>query len=120
MSDQPTEQPPQRPPQHPPARPPAYPEVVPPPGYPPAGGYPLPAATRTNGLAIASLVLGALWIWWIGSLLALVFGYVAKNQIDGSGGTQSGRGMAIAGIVLGWIGVGFLALFTAFGLAASV
>jgi hypothetical protein len=65
----------------------------------------------TNGLAIASMVLGILWIYWIGSILALVFGYVAKGQIDRSGGQQTGRGMAIAGIVLGWIGVGFLALF---------
>ena len=38
----------------------------------------------TNGLAIASLVLGILWIWWIGSLLALVFGFIAKRQIDNS------------------------------------
>ena len=30
--------------------------------------------TRTNGLAIASMVLGILWIYWIGSILALVFG----------------------------------------------
>jgi hypothetical protein len=54
------------------------------------------------------MVLGILWIYWIGSILALVFGYVAKSQIDRSGGTQSGRGMAIAGIVLGWIGVAVL------------
>ena len=63
-------------------------------------------ATSTNGLAIASMVLGILWLWWIGSILALVFGYVAKGQIDRSAGRQGGRGMAIAGIVLGWIGVG--------------
>jgi Domain of unknown function (DUF4190) len=54
------------------------------------------------------MVLGILWIYWIGSILALVFGYIAKSQIDRSGGTQSGRGMAIAGIVLGWIGVAVL------------
>ena len=63
------------------------------------------------------MVLGILWIWWIGSILALVFGYVAKGQIDRSAGRQSGRGMAIAGIVLGWIGVGFLALFIVHRLA---
>lgn len=60
---------------------------------------------RTNGLAIASLVLGIVWVFGIGSLLALLFGYVAKGQIDASGGRESGRGLAIAGIVLGWIGV---------------
>lgn len=68
-------------------------------------------APKTNGMAIASMVLGIVWIYWIGSILALIFGYMAKKQIDESGGTQSGRGMAIAGIVLGWVGVGTLALF---------
>ena len=29
---------------------------------------------------IASLILGILWLWWLGSVLALIFGYVAKNQ----------------------------------------
>lgn len=43
-------------------------------------------------------------------MLALIFGYVAKSQIDASGRTQSGRGMAIAGIALGWVGVGILIL----------
>jgi hypothetical protein len=62
----------------------------------------------TNGLAIASLVLGIVWVYWIGSILALIFGYVAKGQIDNSGGTQGGRGMAIAGIVLGWVGIAVL------------
>lgn len=68
----------------------------------------VPAATETNGFAIASLVLGILWLWWIGSILALVFGYIGKQQIDRSDGMQSGRGLAIAGIALGWVGVGIL------------
>ena len=66
--------------------------------------------TRTNGFAVASLVLGILWLYWVGSILALVFGYVARGQIEKSGGTQTGGGMAIAGIVLGWIGLGVLAV----------
>jgi len=74
-------------------------------------------ARSTNGMAIASMVLGILWIYWIGSILALVFGYVAKGQIDRSAGRQTGRGMAIAGIVLGYIGVGLLALFLVLALA---
>lgn len=75
--------------------------VSPPYGYPPAG--------PTNGLAIASMVLGIVWIYWIGSVLALVFGYIAKRQIAER--NESGAGMATAGIVLGWVGVGFLMLF---------
>jgi Domain of unknown function (DUF4190) len=58
----------------------------------------------TNGCAVASLVLGILWIWWIGSILALFFGYLARSQIKAAAGRQGGDGLAIAGIVLGWVG----------------
>lgn len=67
-------------------------------------------ARETNGFAIASLVLGIVWLWGLGSVLALVFGYLAKSQIDESRGAQGGRGLAVAGIVLGWVGVGLIAL----------
>ena len=63
---------------------------------------------RSNGLAVASLVLGILWLFWIGSVLAVIFGHVAHGQINASHGTQVGRGMATAGLVLGYIGVGTL------------
>jgi hypothetical protein len=66
-----------------------------------ADGDVAPAGTEDERRAIASMVLGILWICWIGSILALVFGYMAKNQIDASGGLEGGRGMAVAGIVLG-------------------
>ena len=69
-----------------------------------------PVSTSINGLAIASMVLGILWIYWIGSILAIIFGLVAMGQIKRSTGRQSGRGMAIAGLVLGLVGVGILLL----------
>jgi hypothetical protein len=56
-----------------------------------------------NGLAIASMVLGIVWLYGVGSILALVFGYQAKRQIARTG--QRGTGLATAGIVLGWVGV---------------
>jgi Domain of unknown function (DUF4190)/Uncharacterised protein family UPF0547 len=65
-------------------------------------------AARTNGMAVASMILGIVWLYWVGSILALVFGYIAKGQIEKSNGRETGRGMAIAGIVLGWVGVGLL------------
>lgn len=75
-----------------------------PPPPPPQGYYGHQQVTRgANGFAIASLVLGILWIYWVGSVLALIFGYVARRQIKQR--NESGDGMAIAGIVLGWIGV---------------
>ena len=60
-------------------------------------------ARPTNGLAIAALVLGIVWVYWIGSILALIFGLMARKQIRETG--ASGEGMAIAGIVLGIVGI---------------
>ncbi len=95
----------------PPAAPPPFPSQAPP-SFPPAPpGYQQPpvyyqvAASRTSGLAIASMVLGILWIWWIGSILAVIFGHVAISQTHRDP-TLRGKGMAIAGLVLGYIGVG--------------
>jgi hypothetical protein len=75
------------------------------------------ATNTTNGMAVASTVLGIVWVYWIGSILALVFGYVALGQIRQRG--QQGRGMAIAGIVLGWIGVATLIAGIAFAVASA-
>lgn len=89
--------------------------VPPPPNDPPPQGSVYVQSGRTNGFAVASLVLGILWIFWIGSVLALIFGFIAKSQIDKSNGAQSGSGLAIAGIVLGCVGVGTLLLAVLFG-----
>jgi len=73
------------------------------------------AGASTNGFAVASLVLGILGIVACGvpAVLALVFGYKARKQIAASGGGQSGRGMATAGIVLGWIWLGLIVAYIA-------
>lgn len=92
----------------PPPPPPPPPLPSPPPGYTYA---PAPSG-KTNGLAIASLVLGIVWVYWIGSILALIFGYIAMSQIKQSG--DGGKGLAIAGIVLGWVGVAVLVLVLLF------
>ena len=89
--------------------PPESDPAPPPPGQFAAPFQPAYVQRSTNGMAIASMVLGILWLYWIGSILALVFGYMARKQIAESQGTQQGGGMATAGIVLGWIGVGILA-----------
>ena len=64
-------------------------------------------AGRTSGLGIASMVLGILWLFWLGSLLAVIFGHISLSQIR-KDSSISGRGMAIAGLTLGWIGIGVL------------
>jgi hypothetical protein len=93
--------------------------VAPPPApqYQQPYPYPYPPPHPTNGMAIASMVLGIVWIYWIGSILALIFGYVARSQIRQTG--QGGDGMAVAGIVLGWVGVGILSVVL-FGVLLSV
>lgn len=67
---------------------------------------------RTSGLAIASMVCGILslvffWVPLFGFLLgiiAIIFGAVAIRQI-GREPNLGGRGMAIAGLVCGIVGV---------------
>jgi hypothetical protein len=82
---------------------------------------PRPQAVETNGWAIASLVLSIIGSG-IGSILAVVFGNKAIREIDASGGMQTGRGIAKAGIIIGWIGIAFLVcaiLFVIIALAVN-
>ncbi|MEA2450413.1 MAG: hypothetical protein QOG63_2345 [Thermoleophilaceae bacterium] len=89
---------------------PPPPPVPAPPAGPPHCYGPYPPAPETNGMAIASLVAGFLWLGWLGSFAAVVFGHVALSQINESQGRQTGRGTAIAGLVLGYMGVATLVL----------
>jgi hypothetical protein len=51
-------------------------------------------------MAVASLLCSSIgWLCIIGPLLGLIFGFLALNQIKQTG--QRGRGLAIAGIVIG-------------------
>ena len=87
-----------------------------PPPVPPAGWAPYqPARRATNGFAVASLVLGiaVLCTGIFGAILAVIFGNVALGRIDAAQGAEKGRGLAIAGIVLGWIGIALTALAAA-------
>jgi hypothetical protein len=70
-----------------------------------AGANPHGYLPPTSGMAIASLVLGLLWLCGIGSLLATIFGAVAISQISRSNGAISGKGLALAGLVLGILGL---------------
>jgi hypothetical protein len=99
------------PPQYPPpgyGGPPPYPPGQYPgaPGSWPGYGY---APPHTNGLAVTSFVLGlAGWLLCgVGSVVAIVLGFVARDQIKRSWGSQTGGELATAGIVLGFIGAGF-------------
>ncbi len=67
----------------------------------PPARYAAPA-DRSNSLAVASLVCGiAQFIIPLPtSILAIVFGHIARGQIRRTG--EKGNGLALAGLVLGW------------------
>jgi len=105
------------PPGSPPPPPPPYfaPSYVP----PPPGYGPPPVGQTTNGLSVASMVLGIVWVFGIGSILAVIFGFIGRKQIKESGGRQSGSGMALAGIILGFVGVASLILWIVLVIAVT-
>lgn len=76
----------------------------PPPGYQgmPTGYH---LYRKTNGLAIASLVLGITGIIFVTAILAVIFAPIARTQIRQRG--EAGDGLAIAGLVLGivWLSI---------------
>jgi len=84
----------------------------------PSGYGPAPQRAGTNGFAVASLVLGIVWVYWIGSALALIFGFLALRQIREQ--PVGGRGLAVAGIVLGGIGAATLLLVTGVAVLSSI
>ena len=67
--------------------------------------------TPTNGLAIGSLVCGILEFFTLGlaAVPAVILGHLARGQIRRTG--ERGDGMAIAGLILGWLAIGGWALF---------
>jgi hypothetical protein len=86
-------------------------------GYvpPPPGGYMAPAmgyaGQRTDGLAIAALVIGiASIVCSIGCLgivlgpTAAIMGFISRQRVATSGGALGGGTLAIIGLVLGVIG----------------
>jgi uncharacterized protein DUF4190 len=86
----------------------------PPPPPPPQYGAPVPGMPaqpqKTSGMAIASLVTGILGIFpccgiGILGLLGVIFGVLAKKNIEASNGAEKGLGLAKAGLICGAIGL---------------
>ena len=70
------------------------------------GDYRAPTAVGgNNGKAIASMILGIAGIFTCGlaSIVAVILGHVSRGEIKRSGGRQQGSGMALAGLILGYI-----------------
>jgi hypothetical protein len=99
------------PPPPPGAAPPAPPSPYP--GAPPPGGWGVPPYApppRTNALAIISLVAGCaqFFVCLVGSIVAVVTGHIARRQVKRTG--EQGSGFALAGLILGYVGLGLTAL----------
>ncbi len=64
---------------------------------------------HNSSMAIISLIAGicGLTIFpFVGSIIAVVIGSLAKKEILNSQGSLSGENLAKAGVILGWIGIG--------------
>ncbi len=66
--------------------------------------------TKTSGKAIASLILSILWLYGVGSLVAIFLGHSARTDIRNSNGNITGDGLALAGLVIGYVGFIVIAL----------
>jgi hypothetical protein len=73
----------------------------------PAPSRPVP--TGTNGMAVASFVLGLLWLGGLGSFLAIIFGVMGRRQTSETG--QAGKGLASWGLGLGIAGLLIMVLW---------
>jgi hypothetical protein len=109
MSTPPPPPPPgHNPPPYQPGQPPSYQQPgfqASPPGYQQFGAQP-GGVQKNNGMSIASLVLSLVniipcfWAFPLPALLGVIFGFVGKGQIAKNPNAK-GRGMAIAGIIVG-------------------
>jgi hypothetical protein len=81
-------------------------------GAPPPGYAPMPYPARpTNQLAIAALVCGCaqLFFWVFTGIPAVILGHIARRQIRETG--ENGDGMALTGLILGYVGIGLSVIF---------
>ena len=82
---------------------------------PPQSGYGYPQPARSNGMAVAALVLGIIglvlfWVPLLGmvlAILAIIFGGVGMSRANQG---ASGKGLAIAGLVLGIVAIAIYVL----------
>lgn len=69
---------------------------------------------ETSGLAIASLFLSIVWLFGLGSIAGMYLGVRSLRDIRDSNGAVGGRSLAIAGLVIGVLGMGSLGLVVLF------
>jgi hypothetical protein len=78
-----------------------------------------PPVSSTNGTAVASLICGIMMFFSFGitAVPAVILGHAARRQIRRT--RQRGDGLAVAGLILGWLGLAFFTVIViGLGLAA--
>jgi hypothetical protein len=74
----------------------------------------VPGPTKpTSNTAIVALVAGLLsWLFvpFIGAVVAIIAGHMARGEIRRSDGALDGDGLALAGMVLGYVQIGLIVL----------
>lgn len=86
---------------------PAPPPVAASPVSAPVPGAPT-APLETNGKAIVSLVCGLFLFFPPAWIAAIIFGHLSLSEIKKSGGRLQGHGLALAGLILGYLGVAMI------------
>jgi competence protein ComGC len=85
--------------------------------------YPMTAQPKNSGLAISSLVLGILSLmcfYIFAAVPAVICGHIAYSRIKRSGGMLTGSGLALAGLITGYIGIAISLFMIPFLLAIAI
>lgn len=77
-------------------------------------------AAPISGKAVASLVLGLLSLLLPAAIAAVVLGHVARSQIRRSAGRLRGSGLALTGLILGYLGIALVPIVIFLGLGAAI
>ena len=76
-------------------------------------------SSKTSILAIVSLVFGILgFFMWLLGIVAIITGHIARSDISKSNGQTTGGGIALTGLILGYLGV-FIYVIILLGFGAA-
>ena len=83
---------------------------------------------KTAGIAITSLVLGivgllTIWLCGLGALCAIpavICGHIGYARVTKSGGALAGRGLALAGLITGYISIALLVAIIPISLLSAI
>ncbi|MHB8456331.1 MAG: DUF4190 domain-containing protein, partial [Acidimicrobiales bacterium] len=97
-----------------PAAPGGWPSQQPYAAPPQYGGYGGPVAPKNNPLAVGSLIASLCglipFVGFLAAIAGIVMGFIARKQIRESNGMQGGAGLALAGIIIGFVLIGLAIL----------